>query len=193
MARRPQPFPVHLNAKGMPPLPTPDLHAILRAADELIAVGGRSLLVKILRGSRSQDVLRHDLAQCPAYGFYKGVPEETVLAKIDWMILHDYLRIEYRGQLPTLVFSPQGWDIERENRANEIIRGFDEMLAGGPGPYAMAYLKDRNRGMIMLILDKLQDSGDPKYAPLLDDWALVDYQKVQLRIRQVKAHLLGQA
>jgi hypothetical protein len=193
MSRRPQQIPVHLNDKGIKSLPTADIHAILRAADALIAVGGRSLLTKILRGSRSKDVLGHGLDQNPAHGFYRDMPEEDVLARIDWMILHRYLRIEYDGRLPVLVFTPLGWEIERENYADEIVRGFDDMLASGQGPYAMEYLKDRERTMIMLVLDKVQASGDPKYLPLLDDWARVDYQKIQQRIRQVKSHLAGGA
>ena len=193
MSRRPQPVPVHLNANGIKSLPTADIHAILRAADPLIAVGGRSLLTKILKGSRTKDVLDHGLDQNPAYGFYHGMAEQDVLARIDWMILHRYLRIEYAGRLPVLVYTPQGWEIERENFADEIVRGFDAMLAGGPGPYAMEYLKDRNRPMILLVLDKVEASGDPKYLPLLDDWARVDYQKIQQRIRQVKSHLAGGA
>lgn len=155
MSRRARHIAVRLNAKGIESLPTADIHAILRAADSLIAVGGRSLLTKILKGSRSKDVLSHGLDNNPAYGFYQGMPEEDVLARIDWMILHRYLRIEYQGQLPVLVFTPQGWEIERENFADEIVRGFDDMLAGGPGPYAMEYLKDRNRGMILAVLDRV--------------------------------------
>jgi hypothetical protein len=189
MSRRARQIAVRLNAKGIESLPTADIHAILRAADSLIAVGGRSLLTKILKGSRSKDVLSHGLDNNPAYGFYQGMPEEDVLARIDWVILHRYLRIEYQGQLPVLVFTPQGWEIERENFADEIVRGFDDMLAGGPGPYAMEYLKDRNRGMILAVLDKVQASGDTKYLPLLDAWEKIDYQKVRQRIREVKSHL----
>lgn len=191
MSRRLQQIPVHLNAKGIKSLPTADIHAILRAADALVAVGGRSMLTKILRGSRSRDVLSHCLDQNPAYGFYLGMPEEDVLARIDWMILHRYLRIIYDGRLPVLAFTPLGWEIERENYADEIVRGFDEMLVGSQGPYAMEYLKDRDRTMIMLVLDRVQASGDSKYLLLLEDWARVDYQKIQQRIREVKSHLAG--
>jgi hypothetical protein len=189
MSRRQQQILVHLDAKGIKSLPTADIHAILRAADELIAAGGRSLLTKILKGSHSKDVLSHGLDKNPAHGFYRGMPEEDVLARIDWMILHHYLRIDYQGRLPMLVFTPLGWEIERENYACEIVRGFDDMLASSQGPFAMEYLKDRNRPMIMLVLDKVQASGDPKYLPLLDDWARVDFKKVQQRIHEVKSHL----
>jgi hypothetical protein len=185
MSPRRQPHPVHLDARGITALPTADIHAILRAADDLIAVGGRTLLVKILRGSQAQDVLSHGLQNNPAYGFYQGVAEEDVLARVDWMLLHGYLRIEFAGHVPVLVFTPKGWAIECDNMACELVRGFDGMLASGEGPYDMGYLKERNREMILLVLDKVQHSGDPKYLPLLADWARIDCKKVQQRIREL--------
>ena len=100
-------------------------------------------------------------------------------------------RIEYEGQLPVLIFTQQGWEIERKNMVEEIVRGFDDMLASSPGPYAMEYLKDRNRSMILAVLDRAQASGDAKYLPLIDAWERIDYQKVSQRIRQVKLHLAG--
>lgn len=151
------------------------------------------MLTKILRGSHSKDVLRDGMDQNPAHGFYAGVPEEDVLARIDWMILHGYLRIVYEWRLPVLIFTSLGWEIERENMADEIVRDFDRMLASGPGPYAMEFLKDRNRSMILRVLDKVQASGDAKYLPLLDDWARVDYKKIQQRICEVKLHLSARA
>jgi hypothetical protein len=54
----------------------------LRAADDLIGAGGRSLLTKILRGSRANDVLSRGLDQNPAYGIYQDLAEEEVLGRI---------------------------------------------------------------------------------------------------------------
>ena len=45
-----------------------EIKAILRAADELIATGGRSMLAKILKGSKDKKLLEHELDQSPAYG-----------------------------------------------------------------------------------------------------------------------------
>ncbi len=56
----------------------------------------------------------------------------------------------------------------------------------------MEYLKDRDRSMMLLVLDKIQASGDIKYLALLDDWARI-YKKVAQRIGQVKAHLAAGA
>jgi len=43
--------------------------------------------------------------------------------------------------------------------------------------------------MIMLLLDKVEATGDPKYIPLLEAWQQIDYKKVRQRIRQVVNHL----
>lgn len=55
----------------------------------------------------------------------------------------------------------------------------------------MHYLKDRNRQMISLLLDKVAATGNPKYIPLLRAWALIDYRKVRGRINQVIRQLGG--
>ena len=168
-----------------------EIHAILRAADPIVGRGGRALLTKVLRGSRSSDVVRHGLDENPFHGYYRNLPEADVIAKIDSMIVQRYLHIVYEGRLPVLAYTSTGWMIERENYADELFRGFDDLLASGKRPYAMGYLKDRDRTMIMMVLDKVQASGDPKYLPLLEDWAHLDYQKIRQRIRQVSACLAG--
>jgi len=57
--------------------------------------GGRSLLVKILKGSRSKDVLSQYLERSPVYGHFQHLTAEEVLARVDWVILNGYLTIEY--------------------------------------------------------------------------------------------------
>jgi len=39
--------------------------------------------------------------------------------------------------------------------------------------------------MIMLLLDKIKDSGDSKYIPILKAWKKIDYRKVRTRIDSV--------
>ncbi len=180
---------VQLDPKEVTNLPRDEIKAILRGADDLIMKGGRSLLAKVLKGSRAQEVLKFGLAQSPVYGYYRHLSPEETLARIDWVIQAGYLDIQYDGRLPLLLFTERGWEIERETYAAELLRGFDKMVAAGPGPFDMTYLKDRDRGLILLLLDKVEASGDRKYIPVLTDWATVDYKKVQARIRQAICHL----
>lgn len=193
MSRRKQRVPSDLDTRGIDPPGDDEIRAVLRAADELIRKGGRSLLTKVLRGSSEKRVLELGLHTCPAYGFYRDMSEERVLATIDWTIIDRYLEVIYDGRLPVLVFTDLGWAIERETYANELLDSFDRMLAAGNSEYDMSYLKDRDRGMILLLLDKVEATGDPKYIPLLEAWAEVDYKKVRDRIGSVLRALGGAA
>jgi len=165
-----------------------DLHAVLRGADDLIARGGRTSLTRILRGSRSKDVLARGLDRSPVYGYFKNISDEQTLARIDWVILNDYLRVEQFDRLPLLVYTQKGWEIERENFADELLAGFDNLIQEGP-PFDMEYLKDRDRQMILRLLDKIETIGDARYVPLLQAWKKIDYKKVQIRIREVVKRL----
>ncbi|MFC0135584.1 hypothetical protein CR105_17805 [Massilia eurypsychrophila] len=183
--------PVHLHRDpALKSLPFDDIRLILRAADSLIAVGGRSLLTRVLRGSQARDVLAHGLETNPAFGAYKHLSDEEVLIRIDWTIFHHYLRVEYAGRLPVLVYTADGWAIECEQYADEIVAGFDSLLAQAQRPYDMLYLKDRHRGIIFRVLEKIRDTRDCKYLPLLEDWAKIDYQKVRAEIRSVMRSLV---
>lgn len=189
MSRRVRQIPVTLDSKGITNLPLAEIKAILRAADELIFKGGRSLLAKILKGSRDKDVLQRGYEQCPVYGFFKELKLEEIMAKIDWLILDGYLEIEYDYRLPLIVYTPKGWEIEKDTYTDELLRGFDALLESGHTSFNMLYLKDRNRGMIHLLLDKVQATHDPRYIPILQAWEKIDYKKVQQRIRKVIASL----
>jgi hypothetical protein len=184
MSRKFRRVPIHLDAKGLSDLPEADLHAVLRGADDLIAQGGRTLLTRILRGSKSKDVLARGLDRSPVYGYFKNISDEQTLARIDWAIQNGYLRIEHFDRLPLLVYTQKGWEIERENYADELLAGFDNLIQKGP-PYDMEYLKERDRQMILRLLDKIETTGDARYVPLLEAWKKIDYKKVQFRIREV--------
>ena len=188
MSRRVQRVPVYLKPVGTETLPLADIRVILRAADPLVMTGGRSLLTKILRGSRAQDVLSHGLDQNPSYALYKQMSEEQVLGRIDWMIANGYLRVVYDGRLPLLAYTPTGWAIERETYADELIAGIDALLAGQQ-TLDMEHLKDRHRDLIVLVLSKIAESGNRNYLPVLEAWERIAYKKTKKAIRVVKSVL----
>jgi len=185
MSRKAQRVHYELDPKDVRKLQPEELKAILRGADELIGSGGRSLLVKILKGSQAQEVLKLHLDQCPVYGIFRHLPADEILARIDRAILDGYLNVVYEGRLPVLVFSDAGWEIEKETFADELLAGFDKRLTTGGPPYDMSYLKDRNRTLIWCLLDKIEAAGNPKYLPLLEAWEQIDYKKVKQRIESV--------
>jgi hypothetical protein len=174
-----------LDTLGIRSLPEAEIRVILRGADDFIMRGGRSLLVKILKGSRSKDVLSQSLDRSPVYGYLRHLSADEILARVDWVILNGYLAIEYDYRLPLLVYTDKGWAIERETYADELLTGLTKALSAGPEPVDMSYLKDKNRQVIWLLLDKLEATGDKSYIPLLSAWEQIDYKKVRQRIRQV--------
>jgi hypothetical protein len=155
MGRRIKRVPVNLNIDDLRPVPLHEIKAILRGADELIMSGGRTLLAKILKGSRESKVLELNLDKCPVYGFFKDHSIKAITIKIDWLILNGFLSIEYDYRLPLLVYTRKGWEIEMDTFSDELLQGFDEMIASEKTDFDMTYLKDRNREMILMLLDKV--------------------------------------
>ncbi len=192
MSRRVERVPYHLDTKGIRFLPHSEVRMILRGADDLIMRGGRHLLTLILKGSQSKDVLTRSLDKSPAHGFYKNLSAEEVLARVDWVIRHGYLAIEYDYRLPLLVYTPKGWSIEKETVADEHLRNIDQALRSSRQPPDMSHLKDRNREVIRRLLEKIQASGDLRYIPALEAWEPIDYRKVRQRIRSVSRSLRGE-
>lgn len=185
MSKKVRKVPVHLDAKGIKEIPFNEIKMILRGADDLIMSGGRTLLSKLLKGSKEKKIYELKLDENPAYGFFKDLSIEEIKRKIDWMIINNYLEIEYDYRLPLLVFTPEGWEIEMDTYSDELLSGFDKMLELGYHNFIMSYLKDRNRRMIFMLLDKVEATGDPKYIPILESWEKIDYKKVQKRIRNI--------
>jgi hypothetical protein len=191
MSRKVRRVPVRLDAGGIKGLALAEIQAILRGADDLIMRGGRSLLVKVLRGSRAKEVLANSLESSPVHGYYKHLPVAEVEARVDWMILNDYLDIEYDYRLPLLVYTSRGWEIERETYAEELFQKLQATLMAGAPPFDVGQLKDRNREIIWRLLEKIEASGDQSFLPLLEAWAAIDYKKVRQRIREVIGRLGG--
>lgn len=185
MGRRVRRVPVNLNIDDLRPVPGDEIKAILRAADPIIMSGGRTLLAKILKGSRESKILELNLDRCPVYGYFKALSIKAITTKIDWLILNEYLSIQYDYRLPLLVYTRKGWEIEMDAYSDELLRGFDEMLASGKTDFDVTDLKDRNREMILILLDKLAATGDKKSISILEAWKRVDYKKVRQRINGV--------
>ncbi|OMF83809.1 hypothetical protein BK146_32760 [Paenibacillus sp. FSL R7-0333] len=171
------------------PLPRPELLAILQAADEIIGAGGRTLLAKILKGSKEKKLLELGLDHTPAYGFYRELTMEQTMEKVDVLIKAGYLKTGLYGKLPMIEFTVYGWTVRRERVAEELLREWEKWLDQGITPVSMEYLKERNRGMILLFLFKILCSGDRKYIPFLQQWEPIEFRKVRAEIRQVIAEL----
>ena len=184
MGRKVHRVPVHLDSKGIEPLSESEIALILRGADELIGSGGRTLLAKILKGSKEKRLLELELHKSPAYGALRELSLDQVMARIDWLIINGYLRIEYDYRLPMLVYTRKGWEIEKETFAAEKLAMLDRQLEEDPDK-TYEWLNDMNPKVIHRILDMIADSGDGKYIHALEQWRGSATRKVRSRIHGI--------
>lgn len=169
-----------------------EVKAILRGADDLINSGGKSLLSKILKGSKDKKLLELGLEKSPVYGFYKDITLEEIKSRIDWLIVKGYLDIQYDYRLPLLIYTEKGWGIEKDTYSNELLDKLQESL--DTGDYSLVLdLKDRNREMIVLLLQKIKATKEKRFIPLLEAWSEIEYKKVKIEIQNVIDSLKNQS
>ena len=187
MSKKVRRVPVVLDAGEIKDLPQEDIRMILRGADELISTGGRSMLAKILKGSKDKTIFKYKLNECPAYGYYQDMKLDDISKCIDWMIKEDYLRIEYDYRLPLLVFSEKGWQIEKETFAQELYQRMcldvEEKKAR-----VLFEMKEVNRQVVMCVLDKIEKEGTEEFLPYLEAWKMLEVKKVAARIAEVDVY-----
>lgn len=185
MSKKVRRVPVILDAGEIKDLPQEDIQMILRGADELISTGGRSMLAKILKGSKDKKIFEYKLNECPAYGYYQDMKLDDISKCIDWMIKKDYLRIEYDYRLPLLVFSEKGWQIEKETFAQEL---YQRMCLDVEEKKARVIfeMKEVNRQVVMCVLDKIEKDGTKEFLPYLEAWKMLEVKKVAARIAEVE-------
>ena len=185
MSKKVRRVPVSLDAGEIKDLPQEDIRMILRGADELISTGGRSMLAKILKGSKDKKIFEYKLNECPAYGYYQDMKLDDISKCIDWMIKKDYLRIEYDYRLPLLVFSEKGWQIEKETFAQEIYQRMCLDVKENKARVIFE-MKEVNRQVVMRVLDKIEKDGTEEFLPYLEAWKMLEVKKVAARIEEVE-------
>lgn len=185
MSKKVRRVPVSLDAGEIKDLPQEDIRMILRGADELISTGGRSMLAKILKGSKDKKIFEYKLNECPAYGYYQDMKLDDISKCIDWMIKKDYLRIEYDYRLPLLVFSKKGWQIEKETFAQEIYQRMCLDVKENKARVIFE-MKEVNRQVVMRVLDKIEKDGTEEFLPYLEAWKMLEVKKVAARIAEVE-------
>ena len=185
MSRKVRRVPVILDAGEIRDLPMEDIRMILRGADELISTGGRSILAKILKGSKDKKILEYKLNECPAYGYYHDMKLDDISKCIDWMIKKDYLRIKYDYRLLLLVFSEKGWEIEKETFAEELYQRFCLDIKE-KNARVIFEMKEVNRQVVMRVLDKIEKDGTEEFLTCLEAWKLLEVKKVATRIAKIE-------
>lgn len=185
MSKKVRRVPVILDVGEIKDLPQEDIRMILRGADELISTGGRSMLAKILKGSKDKKIFEYKLNECPAYGYYQDMKLDDISKCIDWMIKKDYLRFEYDYRLPLLVFSEKGWQIEKETFAQELYRRMS-LDVEEKKARVIFEMKEVNRQVVMCVLDKIEKERTEEFLPYLEAWKMLEVKKVAARISEVE-------
>lgn len=126
MSRNQKRFPYSLDSGKIRKLSDEELRMILRAADEIIATGGRSMLTKILKGSKDKKILEYQLDKSPAYGAFSELSAEEVSNRVDWAIEHNYLAVEYSKKLPLL----EEWKTVEVKKVSGKIDGVINRIRG---------------------------------------------------------------
>ncbi|MEN8178761.1 MAG: RQC-minor-1 family DNA-binding protein [Pseudomonadota bacterium] len=185
MSRKVKRIPVTLYPINVGQVPEKEIRLILRGADDLIMSGGRTLLAKLLKGSCEKKILELNLNNSPVYGTFRNHRLQEITARIDWLIINNYLAIEYDYRLPLLVYTKRGWAIEREVYAAELMERINEWLTDPMTTPDICWLNDKNPEVLILLLDRIAGSGDPKYLPILESWASGTTRKLARRIQEV--------
>lgn len=185
MSRKVHRVPVSLDSKGIRHLADSEIALILRGADDLIGTGGRTLLTRILKGSRIKRLLELGLDQSPVFGALGDLSPEHITARIDWLIINGYLAIEYDYRLPVLIYTRKGWEIERKTYTAEMLMKLDQQISRSDSLESFEWLNEINRQVIMGLLDVIEASANSKYLPALRSWSSIAVRKVRQKIEMV--------
>jgi len=155
-----------------------DIEKILRAADEIISTAGRTMLAKILKGSKDKKLLEKELNKCPSYGYYNHLSIEGITKIVDWMIVNDYLDIDYNWRLPMIVFTEKGWETYKPIYADEL---YNSILAVSEKDKdaLIEQLKQTNRQVIILLIIKIRESKNIGFIRFLTKWQEMEVRKVR--------------
>jgi len=180
-----------LETQAVAELPAKEIRMILRAADDVVLLGDRRVLAKVLKGSKDRKIMEMQLDKSPAYGYYNELTLEEIVAKINWLIKNFYLEIQYEYGMPLLAYTDQGWEIEMDTFSTELLEKLSISMKQC-NYNCVSDLKNRDRTLLLLLLDKIKDSGEKRFIPLLETWEKNDSQMTS-EIRKVMLELQGNA
>ena len=158
-----------------------EIKNILRAADEIIFTAGRTMLAKILKGSKDKKLLEKELNKCPSYGYYKHLSIEEITKIIDWMIINNYLDIDYNGRLPMIIFSENGWETYKPFYVEELYNLILNVNITNC-INLIEQMKQTNRAVVKLLLLKIGESKNIGFIRFLVKWESVEVKKVRYMI-----------
>jgi hypothetical protein len=188
--RRRPPIPVTLVLPAEPPTQD-EIDSILMATDSITGQAGRSGVVLILNGSRSQKALEWEWDKLPDYGRLQHLTADEIARKVDWCIHHRWLRIEYDRHIPLLFHTPQGWERVKDLWVERLLGWFDEWLAVGEPERVWPRLESINRQIKFMLLDEIARRGAARFTAILRAWFPHEVRAVRTAINHT-LQALGQ-
>ncbi|MFA6288566.1 MAG: RQC domain-containing protein [Opitutaceae bacterium] len=175
-----------------------DRRAIFDVCDQAVYRAGRTSVMMALRGSRAQKMQRLGLVDVKGHGYFSGMSEEDVLARIDTMIHEGWLRIERNEDgLPLLGYTEAGLEKAKRFAAEswlEEVRGQVGAVAGGGVlklSFLMAVSPQRNHETVEMLVGLVEREADAGWLPLLRAWCGAETKRLRGRLRPVIERLEG--
>jgi hypothetical protein len=155
------------------------------ATDAVIDQAGRTGVVLILNGSRSQKVKRWQWDELPEYGLLSHLTAKEIGTKVDWCIHHGWLRIEHdRDGIPLLFHTAKGWPRVQQLWVERILGWFTGWQKAGTPAEVWPVLEHINREIKHMVLDEIERQGRRDLAPVLRAWFGQEVRKVRTAINR---------
>lgn len=136
------------------------------------------------------------MGQARGYGFYAGLPELEVLARIDALIAEGILRLEDHDGFPLLHYTEQGLAGAMRYVAEEwleLLRSQVQPMASDSSPLAFPFLQaampQRNPDTVLLVADLVAQEADQSWLPLLRAWRTAETKRVRAALTPIIAAL----
>lgn len=181
MGKRDRPrSPVHLNSGGVN-VSDEELTIILHGASSVIHLGGRSQLVKLLKGSRDKRILELGLDADESYGALSQLTLNEIAQRVDWTIEEGYLDYYYEWRQPLLMFTERGWELERpaviESEFRQFCRDVEE------GEMRMAErMTDIKYDFQLDVIELIGQRCDERCLPHLEAWSDKTVKRIRKKI-----------
>ena len=162
---------------------------ILVAADEMICVGGRELLVQMLKGMRSEVVLEAGAEKRKNFGALSALTLGEIEAKIDQLVQEDLLRIELYGSRSLLVHSPSGWIRVKSLWSELLWRAFERRLRARDFGGLQAEVGRLHVEVKLSVLERIAREDAARFQPLLSSWRERETRRIRRKIDEVLARI----
>ncbi len=159
---------------------------ILLAADEMIARGGPDLLVQVLAGMRSEQVLAGGFEELPSFALLRRFSPWEIERKVDAMLEEGWLRVECYGTRRLLVHSDAGWERIKPIWAERLVATLEVRASAREAPTDVYDDVGRvHREVKLLALDRIERDRKRRLKPVLESWREREGRGMKRRIGEV--------